>query len=73
MLDLSLYLVTDRQLALGRDITNIVASAVRGGVTCVQLREKRCSTREFIEQARAVQAMLDQLETKIPLIINDRP
>ena len=72
MLDLSLYLVTDRQLALGRDITNIVASAVRGGVTCVQLREKRCSTREFVEQARAVQAMLDQLETKIPLIINDR-
>lgn len=72
MLDLSLYLVTDRSLALGRATANIVAAAVRGGVTCVQLREKHCSTREFIEEARAVKTVLAQMERHIPLIINDR-
>lgn len=72
MLDLSLYLVTDRSLALGRATVNIVAAAVRGGVTCVQLREKHCSTREFIEEARAVKTVLAQMERHIPLIINDR-
>jgi thiamine-phosphate pyrophosphorylase len=72
MLDLSLYLVTDRALSLGRPIVDIVAEAVRGGVTCVQLREKHASTREFIAEARAVQSILDCQDTKIPLIINDR-
>ncbi|MGD9948045.1 MAG: thiamine phosphate synthase [Desulfobulbus sp.] len=72
MFDLSLYLVTDRALALGRATVNIVAAAIRGGVTCVQLREKHCSTREFVEEARAVQGVLEQMEPRIPLIINDR-
>jgi len=72
MVDLSLYLVTDRGLSLGRDTVNIVAAAVRGGVTCVQLREKHCSTREFVAEARMVKTMLDTLATRVPLIINDR-
>ena len=38
--DLSLYLVTDRPLAQGRDMGWIVREAVAGGVTMVQLREK---------------------------------
>ncbi len=72
MLDLSLYLVTDRALSLGRHTVNIVAAAIRGGVTCVQLREKNCSTREFIEEARAIKELLKKTETFVPLIINDR-
>jgi thiamine-phosphate pyrophosphorylase len=72
MLDLSLYLVTDRELSLGRATVDIVAAAVRGGVRCIQLREKRASTRAFIEEARAVKAVLAPLESRIPLIINDR-
>ena len=40
--DLSLYLVTDRQLSAGRDILWIVNEAVNGGCTVVQLREKHC-------------------------------
>jgi len=68
--DYSLYLVTDRGLSRGRTTLQIVAAAVAGGVTCVQLREKTCSTREFIEQARAVQSFLKS--RGIPLIINDR-
>lgn len=72
MLDLSLYLVTDRDLSQGRATGNIVAAAVRGGVTCVQLREKQASTREFVAEARAIKALLAAQERYIPLIINDR-
>ena len=39
-------------------------------MTVVQLREKHCSTREFIEQALAIKNFLKA--RKVPLIINDR-
>ena len=69
-IDYSLYLVTDRGLSRGRATLDIVRAAVRGGVTCVQLREKTCSTREFIAEALAIR---DFLKSRgIPLIINDR-
>ena len=68
--DYSLYLVTDRSLARGRATADVVRAAVAGGVTCVQLREKECGTREFVEEARAVRAALRG--TGVPLIVNDR-
>ena len=68
--DYSLYLVTDRGLSRGRSTLEIVEAAVRGGVSCVQLREKHCSTREFIQQAQLIRDRLQKLG--IPLIINDR-
>lgn len=67
---LELYLVTDRALSLGRPLLDIISAAVRGGVTTVQLREKECDTREFVELGRAVHDLLRQAD--IPLIINDR-
>ena len=70
MPDLSLYLVTDRGLSRGRSTVDIVRAAVAGGVTCVQLREKSCGTREFVDEARAVRALL--AGTGVPLIVNDR-
>ena len=70
MFDYSLYLVTDRRLSLGRSTVEVVAAAVSGGVTCVQLREKHCSTREFLDEARRVRELL--VGTGVPLIINDR-
>jgi len=69
-IDYSLYLVTDRGLSRGRPTPEIVRAAVRGGVTCVQLREKTCSTREFIAEALAVRDFLKW--RGVPLIINDR-
>jgi thiamine-phosphate pyrophosphorylase len=65
-----LYLVTDRGLCGGRDLEQVVAQAVQGGVACVQLREKDLSTRAFVELAVALKALLAPL--KVPLIINDR-
>ncbi len=69
-IDYSLYLVTDRKLSRGRTTREIVEAAAAGGVSCVQLREKNCSTREFIDEARAIKPLLK--EKSIPLIINDR-
>lgn len=69
-LDCRLYLVTDRPLCLGRDLLDVVARAVAGGVTLVQLREKYADTREFLELGRALMALLTPLG--VPLIINDR-
>jgi thiamine-phosphate pyrophosphorylase len=65
-----LYLVTDRDLSLGRPLEEVVRRAVEGGVSMVQLREKEASTRFFIEEARRVKAIL--ASHKVPLIINDR-
>jgi thiamine-phosphate pyrophosphorylase len=68
--DYSLYLVTDRDLSLGRSNLEVIEAAVKGGVTLVQLREKEATTREFFEEGLRVR---DYLSTKnIPLIINDR-
>jgi thiamine-phosphate pyrophosphorylase len=69
-IDYSLYLVTDRGLARGRATLDIVKAAVRGGATCVQLREKDCSTLEFIQQALRIKEFLST--HGVPLIINDR-
>ncbi|MDD8030810.1 MAG: thiamine phosphate synthase [Acidobacteriota bacterium] len=68
-LDLSLYLVTDRRLAQNRPLQELVKRAVSGGVTVVQLREKDCSSREFLELALEIKKVLTP---EIPLIINDR-
>ena len=68
--DWGLYLVTDRRLAGPRTLEELVRAAVRGGVTAVQLREKECSTREFVELARRLKVIL--APTGIPLIVNDR-
>ncbi len=68
--DLSLYLVTDSDLAGSRDLEQIVRQAAAGGATIVQLREKELATGEFIARARRLKAALAPYS--IPLIINDR-
>ncbi|CAN7303521.1 thiamine phosphate synthase [Polaromonas sp. LjRoot131] len=67
---LRLYLVTDQAMMRGRPLADVVAAAVQGGVSCVQLREKQLGTREFLAQALILKALLAPLG--IPLVINDR-
>ncbi len=62
-----LYLVTDRELSK-IPFHEMIKKAVDGGVTVVQLREKKLSTREFIEEALEVKKIIKG----IPIIINDR-
>lgn len=56
-----LHLVTDRSLTLGRSLLDIIRAAVAGGVSAVQLREKSCSTRDFIELAQSAAKELQGL------------
>jgi len=67
---LRLYLVTDQALTCGRALEDVVAAAVQGGVTCVQLREKHLGTADFLAQALALKALL--APRHIALVINDR-
>jgi thiamine-phosphate pyrophosphorylase len=61
---------TDAALCGTRGVAAVVEAAVRGGVTLVQLREKALATRDFVQRARALKALLGPLG--IPLVINDR-
>jgi thiamine-phosphate pyrophosphorylase len=68
--DPTLYLVTDPDLARGRELAEVVAAAVRGGVTLVQLRDKGGDGRALLEAARGLKAVLDP--HGVPLLVNDR-
>ncbi len=68
--DLTLYLVIGGDALGGRPLDEVVAAAVRGGVTLVQLREKTRPDAEVIELARALKDLLGPLG--VPLIVNDR-
>ncbi len=65
-----LYLVTDRGLCGQKSLEDVVWQSVKGGVSCVQLREKDISTRLFVSEAQRIKKLLEPY--KIPLIINDR-
>ncbi len=68
--DLTLYLVTGSDVTAGRRVEEVVAAAVRGGVTLVQLREKTLPDARFVEIARALKDLLGP--QGVPLIVNDR-
>lgn len=68
--DYSLYLVTDRELLMGKSLEATIEEAIQGGVTIVQLREKNVSTREFYDIAVRIKNLLTSYH--VPLIINDR-
>jgi len=67
---LRLYLVTDRDLARGRPLAEVVARAVRGGVTAVQLREKTIGARRFLAEVVEIKGLL--AGTGVPVFVNDR-
>ena len=69
--DYTLYLVTDRDLKYeGVSLIDAVEQAILGGVTLVQLREKKVSTLEYYNIACEVKKVTDKYN--IPLIIDDR-
>ncbi len=66
-MNLSLYFVTPDG---AEDLEQLVAAAVRGGATLVQLRDKHRSDAELIPLARRLVAALEA--QGVPLIVNDR-
>ena len=67
--DLSLYLVLDPDLCEPLGMVETTRLAVAGGVTMVQLRDKKASTATMIETGRALKQVLSG--SGVPLIIND--
>jgi thiamine-phosphate pyrophosphorylase len=68
--DPTLYLVTDTLLCAPRSVPAVVAEAVAGGVTAVQVRDKTATRRDLLALTRAVQAVLEPTP-HVPLFVND--
>lgn len=70
--DYSLYLVTDSTPAIlgDKDICHVVEAAVKGGVTCVQFRDKTSDTAVLVDVARQLHEVTRRYN--VPLLINDR-
>ncbi len=64
-----LYAVTDRSWVGKQTLYEQVESAVGGGVTCVQLREKELSDEEFLKEAVEIGKLCR--DSQVPFIIND--
>ena len=64
-----LYAVTDRAWTGERTLYQQVEAALKGGVTCVQLREKDMDDAAFLREAREIRALCRQYE--VPFIVND--
>lgn len=69
-IDYSLYLCTDSSLMTTNTVEESVELAIMGGVTIVQLREKKATAKEFFETALKVKEVTKKYN--VPLIINDR-
>lgn len=64
-----LYAVTDRAWTKEQTLSQQVEQALKGGVTCVQLREKDMSDTEFLQEAREILSLCRQYQ--VPFIVND--
>src|SRR5438477_11885011 len=67
---LRLYLLADAGLVPPERLPGIVAAAIRGGITAVQLRAKTATTLELLELAHNLNAVCR--EANVPFIVNDR-
>ena len=64
-----LYAVTDRAWTGGQTLYEQVEAALKGGVTCVQLREKELDEAAFLQEARDICALCHRYD--VPFIVND--
>ncbi|MEG0570829.1 MAG: thiamine phosphate synthase [Oscillospiraceae bacterium] len=64
-----LYAVTDRSWLNGNTLESQVEKALKGGVTCIQLREKHISDDEFLQEAYKIKELCHRYS--VPFIIND--
>lgn len=64
-----LYAVTDRTWVGKQSLYEQVESALKGGATCVQLREKHMSDDDFLKEALEIGALCKRYN--VPFFIND--
>ena len=68
--DLRLYALVDPEHAGGHDLADLAGLIAQGGATLFQLRDKRGTTLQMIERARALKSAL--APSGVTLLINDR-
>lgn len=64
-----LYAVTDRAWTGGQSLAEQAEAALKGGVTCLQLREKDLDEEEFLEEAMEMKRLCAGYQ--VPFIVND--
>lgn len=64
-----LYAVTDRAWVGKQSLYEQIESALKGGATCVQLREKNLNDEEFLKEAMEISVLCKQYT--VPFFIND--
>ncbi|MEM7462426.1 MAG: thiamine phosphate synthase [Pseudomonadota bacterium] len=69
--DLSLYGILDPERTDGRDLAELAAASVAGGVTLLQYRDKLADAADQIRNAKAILSATS--ESDVPLLINDHP
>ncbi|HEX8967003.1 MAG TPA: thiamine phosphate synthase [Chloroflexota bacterium] len=67
---LRVYLLADAGLMPSEKLPGVVAAALRGGVTAVQVRAKSATTLELLDLARTLNTLCR--EAHVPFIVNDR-
>lgn len=68
---LKLYAVTDRAWTGNQTLLEQTEAALRGGITCLQLREKKLDYESFLKEAIQIKDLCKSYS--VPLIINDNP
>lgn len=66
---LKVYAITDRSWLNGKSLEEQVLSALKGGITMLQLREKDMDEEDFYKEALSIKALCRKYN--VPFIIND--
>ncbi|SKA12135.1 thiamine phosphate synthase [Selenihalanaerobacter shriftii] len=69
-MDFKLYVITNQNIAQGKDNLEVVKEAIIGGADIIQLREKDMSTRNLVNMGNELKVITKSAE--VPLIVNDR-
>ncbi len=65
----SLYLVTEQEISLGRSNAEVIESAITGGVSIVQLRQKKWNKERYLADAKILARLCKK--NNVIFVIND--
>ena len=69
-MDLTLYVITDEKIGLGRSHVELAENALKGGATVIQLRDKKKSSRELYYTGLKIKKLTTKYNALY--IVNDR-
>lgn len=69
-IDWSVYVITDQRTVGDCSLLDVIAAALKGGATVVQLREKHLTTYDMVTFGQTLHDLTQSMN--VPLIVNDR-